>query len=109
MKIMEEVELAMSILKAVYAEMFINEVKIERECDTDDCEYEVTKKAMAMYLKYPCYREWEIFLYGNTLQDYLRNGEHIKDGHRGVRYYRGVYLLKTKERKQALTELYHLC
>lgn len=56
----QEYERVKAILKAVYAEMFINEVKIERECDTDDCEYEVTKKAMEMYLKYPYYKKWNI-------------------------------------------------
>lgn len=97
--------MAMSILKAVYAEMFINEVKIERECDTDDCEYEVTLKAMEMYLKYPCYREWEIFLYGSTLSHYLCYERINKNGYRGDSDYRGACLLKNKnkENKKALT------
>lgn len=90
-------------VKMFDCESFINDVKIERECKGDDCEYEVTKKAMGIYLKYPSYGDWEILLHGNTLQDYLRNGEHIKDGHRGVRYYRGAYLLKNKEKKRTLT------
>ena len=66
-------------------EKFIDEVKIERECDTDDCEYEVTKKAMGMYLKYPCYEKWEKKLHANTIVNYLKNPneEPKKSGYKG--------------------------
>lgn len=95
----QEYERVKAILKAVYAEMFINDVKIERECMDDKCEYEVTKKAMGIYLKYPAYGDWEMFLHGNTLQNYLRNGC------RGAGNYRGAYLLRNRENenKKALT------
>ena len=72
----QEYERVKAILKAVYAEMFIDDVKIERECRDDICEYEVTKKAMTIYkMKYDCYKTSEVKEIGTTLSYYLRNKE----------------------------------
>lgn len=84
-------------------ENFIDNVKIERECGTDDCEFELTKKAMETYLEYPCYSNWEIFLYGSTLSKYLCYDRINKNGYRGDKGYGGAYLLINRKNKRALT------
>lgn len=86
-----------------YCENFLDNVKIERECGTDDCEFELTKKAMETYLEYPCYSNWEIFLYGSTLSKYLCYDRINKNGYRGDKGYGGAYLLINRKNKRALT------
>lgn len=85
-------------------EDFINKVRIEREDDCDDCEYEVTKKAMEFYLQYPCYERWEAIFYGNSIGYYLRcpDPKHRK-GYRGGKDYCGAYLLKEQDGEKVLT------
>ena len=82
---------------------FIKNVKIEREDKDDDCEYEVTKQAMMLYLKYPCYTNWEQFLYGITLGNFIRIDRLNKHEYRGDKDYVGAYLLKNEKDDKVLT------
>ena len=87
---------------------FFNNVIVDRELPDDDCEYEVTKKAMESYVKYSCYKNWEYFLYQNSIADYLRNNpqEHRNEcGNecRKMKKYMGAYLLKNKDGSKILT------
>lgn len=86
---------------------FINIVKVKREYEEDDCEYEVTRMAMEFYSKYyPCYKGWEPIMHGNSIGNYMRkpNQKHRK-GYRGIKNYFGACLLKEKseDRKMVLT------
>ena len=67
---------------------------VSREFEEDDCEYEVTKKAMFSYLKYPCYEKWIPFLYGGTRENYLNYERVLKNGDRGDQDYKGAFLLR---------------
>lgn len=82
---------------------FIKNVNIERGDKDDDCEYEVTKQAMELYLKYPCYKNWKPFLYGSTLSNFIRYARLNKHECRGDKGYVGAYLLKNEEGDKALT------
>lgn len=84
---------------------FIRKVKVEKEYDSDTCEYEVTKMAMEFYLKYPCYKEWGIFLHGDSIGNYMRDKEQKRDkeDYRGNGSYIGAHLLKETEGNKVLT------
>lgn len=69
----------------------------EEEHKDDDCEFEVTEQAMKMYCKYPCYKEWQPFLYGGSIKHYLRYQRVLKNGYRGYAGYKGAYLLTNKK------------
>lgn len=85
---------------------FIRKVKVEKEYDSDTCEYEVTKMAMEFYLKYPCYKEWGIFLHGDSIGNYMRDKEQKRDkeDYRGNGSYIGAHLLKETEGNKILKE-----
>lgn len=76
----KELERVKSILKAVYAEMFIDDVEILRN-DNEKCEVEVCQKAMQLYKKYPYYKEWKeipcesVYLY---YKNYVENKENAQ-------------------------------
>lgn len=95
-------EIIGEIMEQTSIKDFIKNVKIERECKCDDCEYEVTKQAMQFYLNYPHYKEWDIFLHGGTIND-LKYGCGNKKGYRGYRGYKGAYLLINDEKNKVLT------
>lgn len=59
---------------------------------------------MEFYLKYLCYKEWNIFLHGNSIGNYMRNKKQkYTKNYRGSRDYMGAYLLKKADENKALT------
>lgn len=71
---------------------FIEEVKIIRN-DNDNCEFEVTKKAMEIYKNYPLYVGWEVFQFEYSIFNYYNKFKNGKS--------KGAYLLTND--KEALT------
>lgn len=90
-------------VKQFVAEVTITREELPEKTIQDDCEYEVTKKAMDFYIKYPCYTNWTPFLYGGSLSQYLCYERINKDGYRGDANYRGAYLLKNDKEQKCLT------
>ena len=58
---------------------------------------------MEMYLKYKCYKDWEIILYGSSLANYLYSELKDKDGYRCDNGDMGAHILRNKEKEFALT------
>ncbi|XQN76916.1 hypothetical protein KGF99_003225 [Streptococcus oralis] len=86
---------------------FINKVDIT-DSDNVNCEFEVRKKAMDFYKKYPYYEkdDWEIIKFQNSVDKYnkLKNNKEIetyKEKSKSV--YKGAHLLVNKSKGIALT------
>ena len=84
---------------------FINIVNIT-DSDNVNCEFEVRKKAMDFYKKYPFYEEddWEIIKFQNSVDEYnkLKNNKEI-EAYKEKSGYKGAHLLVNKSKGIALT------
>lgn len=84
---------------------FINKVNIT-DSDNVNCEFEVRKKAMDFYKKYPFYEEddWEIIKFQNSVDEYnkLKNNKEI-EAYKEKSGYKGAHLLVNKSKGIALT------
>ena len=89
---------------------FINKVDI-KDSDNVNCEFEVRKKAMDFYKKYPFYEEddWEIIKFQNsinqynTLMDAQKYNEIEAYKEKSESEYKGAHLLVNKSKGIALT------
>lgn len=86
---------------------FINKVDIT-DSDNVTCEFEVRKKAMDFYKKYPFYEEddWEIIKFQNSVNEYnkLKNNKEIEAyKEKSKSGYKGAHLLVNKSKGIALT------
>lgn len=86
---------------------FINKVDIT-DSDNINCEFEVRKKAMNFYKKYPFYEEddWEIIKFQNSVNEYnkLKNNKEIEAyKEKSKSGYKGAHLLVNKSKCIALT------
>ena len=86
---------------------FINKVNIT-DSDNVNCEFEVRKKAMDFYKKYPYYEEddWEIIKFQNSVNKYnkLKNDKEIEAyKEKSKSGYKGAHLLVNKSKGVALT------
>lgn len=86
---------------------FINKVDIT-DSDNVNCEFEVRKKAMDFYKKYPFYEEddWEIIKFQNSVDKYnkLKNDKEIEAyKEKSKSGYKGAHLLVNKSKGIALT------
>ena len=86
---------------------FINKVDIT-DSDNVNCEFEVRKKAMDFYKKYPYYEEddWEIIKFQNSVNKYnkLKNDKEIEAyKEKSKSGYKGAHLLVNKSKGVALT------
>lgn len=86
---------------------FINKVNIT-DSDNVNCEFEVRKKAMDFYKKYPFYEEddWEIIKFQNSVNKYnkLKNDKEIEAyKEKSKSGYKGAHLLVNKSKGIALT------
>ena len=86
---------------------FINKVDIT-DSDNVNCEFEVRKKAMDFYKKYPFYEEddWEIIKFQNSVNEYnkLKNNKEIETyKEKSKSGYKGAHLLVNKSKGIALT------
>ena len=86
---------------------FINKVDIT-DSDNVNCEFEVRKKAMDFYKKYPYYEEddWEIIKFQNSVNKYnkLKNDKEIEAyKEKSKSGYKGAHLLVNKSKGIALT------
>lgn len=86
---------------------FINKVDI-KDSDNVNCEFEVRKKAMDFYKKYPFYEEddWEIIKFQNSVDKYnkLKNDKEIEAyKEKSESGYKGAHLLVNKPKGIALT------
>ena len=86
---------------------FINKVDI-KDSDNVNCEFEVRKKAMDFYKKYPFYEEddWEIIKFQNSVNKYnkLKNDKEIEEyKEKSKSGYKGAHLLVNKSKGIALT------
>lgn len=86
---------------------FINKVDIT-DSDNVNCEFEVRKKAMDFYKKYPYYEEddWEIIKFQNSVNQYnkLKNDKEIEAyKEKSESKYKGAHLLVNKSKGIALT------
>lgn len=91
-------------MKEFSVQEFIEKINIIKEHTYDTCEQEVTKMAMDLYLKYPCYKDWIPFLHGNSIGNYMRNPKQKhREGYRGNGKYIGAYLLKENKGDKVLT------
>ena len=89
---------------------FINKVDIT-DSDNVNCEFEVRKKAMDFYKKYPFYEEddWEIIKFQNsvnqynTLMDAQKYNEIESNKEKSKSGYKGAHLLVNKSKGIALT------
>ena len=86
---------------------FINKVNIT-DSDNVNCEFEVRKKAMDFYKKYPFYEEddWEIIKFQNSVDKYnkLKNDKEIEAyKEKSKSGYKGAHLLVNKSKGIALT------
>ena len=86
---------------------FINKVDI-KDSDNVNCEFEVRKKAMDFYKKYPFYEEddWEIIKFKNSVDKYnkLKNDKEIEAyKEKSKSGYKGAHLLVNKSKGIALT------
>ena len=86
---------------------FINKVDI-KDSDNVNCEFEVRKKAMDFYKKYPFYEEddWEIIKFQNSVDKYnkLKNDKEIEAyKEKSKSGYKGAHLLVNKSKGIALT------
>ena len=87
---------------------FINKVDIT-DSDNVTCEFEVRKKAMDFYKKYPFYKEddWEIIKFQNSVNHYNdlkkdKNSDEI-EAYKEKSEYKGAHLLVNKSKGTALT------
>lgn len=86
---------------------FINKVDIT-DSDNVTCEFEVRKKAMDFYKKYPYYEkdDWEIIKFQNSVDKYnkLKNNKEIETyKEKSKSGYKGAHLLVNKSKGIALT------
>lgn len=86
---------------------FINKVDIT-DSDNVNCEFEVRKKAMDFYKKYPYYEkdDWEIIKFQNSVDKYnkLKNNKEIETyKEKSKSGYKGAHLLVNKSKGIALT------
>ena len=86
---------------------FINKVDIT-DSDNVTCEFEVRKKAMDFYKRYPFYEEddWEIIQFQNSVNEYnkLKNNKEIEEyKEKSKSGYKGAHLLVNKSKGIALT------
>lgn len=86
---------------------FMNKVDIT-DSDNANCEFEVRKKAMDFYKKYPFYEEddWEIIKFQNSVDKYnkLKNDKEIEAyKEKSKSGYKGAHLLVNKSKGIALT------
>ena len=86
---------------------FMNKVDIT-DSDNVNCEFEVRKKAMDFYKKYPFYEEddWEIIKFQNSVNKYnkLKNDKEIEEyKEKSKSGYKGAHLLVNKSKGIALT------
>ncbi|WP_241502089.1 hypothetical protein [Streptococcus oralis] len=86
---------------------FINKVNIT-DSDNVNCEFEVRKKAMDFYKKYPYYEkdDWEIIKFQNSVNKYnkLKNDKEIEAyKEKSESEYKGAHLLVNKSKGIALT------
>ena len=86
---------------------FINKVDIT-DSDNVNCEFEVRKKAMDFYKKYPFYEEddWKIIKFQNSVDKYnkLKNNKDIEAyKEKSKSGYKGAHLLVNKSKGIALT------
>lgn len=86
---------------------FMNKVDIT-DSDNVNCEFEVRKKAMDFYKKYPFYEEddWEIIKFQNSVDKYnkLKNDKEIEAyKEKSKSGYKGAHLLVNKSKGIALT------
>lgn len=86
---------------------FINKVNIT-DSDNVNCEFEVRKKAMDFYKKYPYYEkdDWEIIKFQNSVNEYnkLKNNKEIEAYKvKSTSGYKGAHLLVNKSKGIALT------
>ena len=89
---------------------FINKVDIT-DSDNVTCEFEVRKKAMDFYKKYPFYKEddWEIIQFQNSVNHYNdlkkdKNSDEIEAyKEKSESGYKGAHLLVNKSKGTALT------
>lgn len=81
-------------------EDFIKKVEIIRN-NNDNCEFEVTKKAMEIYQSYPLYVDWKILNFENSVYSYYKNLSNNKSKPKRIIDYKGSYLLTND--KEALT------
>jgi hypothetical protein len=86
---------------------FINKVDI-KDSDNVNCEFEVRKKAMDFYKKYPFYEEddWKIIKFQNSVDKYnkLKNNKDIEAyKEKSKSGYKGAHLLVNKSKGIALT------
>lgn len=86
---------------------FINKVDIT-DSDNVNCEFEVRKKAMDFYKKYPYYEkdDWEIIKFQNSVNKYnkLKNDKEIEAyKEKSKSGYKGAHLLVNKSKGVALT------
>ena len=86
---------------------FINKVDIT-DSDNVNCEFEVRKKAMDFYKKYPFYEEddWKIIKFQNSVDKYnkLKNNKEIEAyKEKSKSGYKGAHLLVNKSKGIALT------
>ncbi len=86
---------------------FINKVDIT-DSDNVTCEFEVRKKAMDFYKKYPFYEEddWKIIKFQNSVDKYnkLKNNKEIEAyKEKSKSGYKGAHLLVNKSKGVALT------
>ena len=89
---------------------FINKVDIT-DSDNVNCEFEVRKKAMDFYKKYPFYEEddWEVIKFQNSVNHYndLRNDKNYDEieayKEKSKSGYKGAHLLVNKSKGIALT------
>ena len=85
---------------------FIN--KVDTDSDNVNCEFEVCKKAMDFYKKYPYYGKdyWEIIKFQNSVNEYnkLKNNKEIEAyKEKSKSGYKGAHLLVNKSKGIALT------
>ncbi len=94
----------------IHVNEFINKVDI-KDSDNVNCEFEVLKKAMDFYKKYPFYEEddWEIIKFQNsvnqynTLMDAQKYNEIESYKEKSKSGYKGAHLLVNKSKGIALT------
>ena len=81
---------------------FINKVDIT-DSDNVTCEFEVRKKAMDFYKRYPFYEEddWEIIQFQNSINQYntLKDDKKYNE----IKIYKGAHLLVNKSKGTAIT------
>lgn len=81
-------------------EDFIKKVEIVRN-NNDNCEFEVTKKAMEIYQSYPLYVDWKILNFENSVYSYYKNLSNNNSKSKRIIYYKGAHLLTND--KEAIT------